>query len=285
MELGISSMIFEYNDLIDYLPIMEKEGIFYVEIRGYPPRVDYHNKNYIKNLKNALIENNIKIHSYHLPFHPEDGFDISRGTLSAKGGSASGGQRAPAEINHMIDEIKLSLDAMLFLGGKIAVLHPGDTMDSLKEKEERYKQSRENIGRILEHCEKNSVKLAIENMLPGKVGERVSDVRNLISGFYSEYIGICFDTSHANVTSKDAPNEIKGCRDKLFTIHVSDNNGKKDQHYLPFDGNIDWSSFWKELNDLNYKSVFMLEVTRHLENSRFMMQEAKRRFERIVSGG
>jgi len=274
MELGISSMVFEYNDLIDYLPVMEKEGIFNVEVRGYPPRVDYHNKNYIKNLKNALMENNIKVHSYHLPFHPEDGFDISRGTL----------QRAPTEINHMIDEIKMSLDAMMYLGGGVAILHPGDTIESSGEKEERYKHSRENIGKILEHCEKNRIKLAVENMPSGKMGERVSDVYNLISDFNSEYIGICFDTSHANMASGDAPSEIKKCCDKLFTIHVSDNNGKKDQHYLPFDGNIDWPSFWKELNNLNYKSVFMLEVTRHLENSRFMLQEAKRRFEKIVSG-
>lgn len=270
MELGVSSMIFEYNDLIDHLEIMGKEGIFYVEVRGYPPRVDYHNKNYIKSLKDALVENNIKVHSYHLPFSPENGFDIS---LSDK-----------AKMDHAVDEFKLSLDAMIYLGGKIAVLHPGGTINSSKEKEERYKNSRENIGRLLEYCEKIGVKLAVENMPSGKMGERVSDIHDLISGFDSEYIGICFDTSHANMTSGDAPNEIKKCSDKLFTIHVSDNNGKKDQHYLPFSGNIDWPSFWKELNNLNYNGVFMMEVTRHLENSRFMLQEAKRRFEKIVAG-
>ena len=273
MELGVSSMIFEYNDIIDYLSIMEKEGIFYVEIRGYPPRINYHNKDYIKRLKDALIENNIKVHSYHLPFSPENGFDISRGTL----------QRAPTEIN-AIDEFKLSLDVMSYLGGKIAILHPGDTMRSSEEKEERYKNSRENIGRILEYCEKNKIKLAVENMPSGKMGERISDICDLISDFNSEYIGICFDTSHANMASGDAPNEIKKCKNKLFTIHVSDNNGKKDQHYLPFSGNINWSSFWKELNNLNYDGIFMMEVTRHLENSRFMLQEAKKRFKRIVSG-
>ncbi|MDD5772529.1 MAG: sugar phosphate isomerase/epimerase [bacterium] len=270
MELGVSSMIFEYNDLIDYLPIMEKEGIFNVEVRGYPPRVDYHNKDYIKRLKDALVENNVKVHSYHLPFSPENGFDIS---LSDK-----------AKADHAIEEFKLSLDAMLYLGAKIAVLHPGDTVASSEEREERYKHSRENIGRILEYCEKNKIKLAVENMPSGKMGERVSDIYGLISGFNSEYIGICFDTSHANMTSGNAPAEIKKCKDKLFTIHVSDNNGKKDQHYLPYSGNIDWPSFWRELNNLNYNSVFMMEVTRHLENSRFMLQEAKRRFEKIISG-
>lgn len=279
MELGVSSMIFEYDDLITRLPIMRKEGVFYVEIRGYPPRVDYRDKGYLKKLRDALVENNIKIHSYHLPFHPENGFDIS---LADKN-----------KVNYAIDEIKLSLDAMLYLGGKTAVLHPGDIIDPLETKEERCNRSMESIGRILEFCEKIGVQLAIENMLPGKVGERVSDVQNLISVFDSEYIGICFDTSHANVVSHDAPNEIKGCSDKLLTIHVSDNNGEKDQHYLPFNGNIDWRSFWRELNNLNYKGVFMLEVTckdeprpssfTPIEDVSFLLRQAKRRFERIIS--
>lgn len=268
MDPGVSSMIFEYDDLINYLPVMEKEGIFYVEIRGYPPRVDYRNKNYLKRLKDALVKNNIKVHSYHLPFHPEDGFDIS---LTDR-----------AKVNYAIDEIKLSLDAMLYLGGKIAVLHPGDMIGSLEAKEEHYNRSRESIGRVLEFCEKNNVKLAIENMLPGKVGERVSDVQNLISGFNSKYIGICFDTSHANITSRDVSGELKRCSDKLFTIHVSDNNGKKDQHRLPFNGNINWRSFLKELNNLNYKDVFMLEVTCKGEVAS-PLQEAKKRFEKIIS--
>ncbi|MFH1288923.1 MAG: sugar phosphate isomerase/epimerase family protein [bacterium] len=279
MDLGVSSMIFEYDNLIDYLPIMAKEGIFYVEIRGYPPRIDYRNKNYLKRLKDALMGNNIKVHSYHLPFHPEDGFDIS---LTDK-----------VKVNCAIDEIKLSLDAMLYLGGKTAILHPGDMIGSLKAKEERYNRSRESIGRVLEFCGKNSVKLAIENMLPGKVGERVSDVRNLISCFDSKYIGICFDTSHANITSRDVSSEIRGCSDKLFTIHVSDNNGKRDQHYLPFSGNINWRSFWKELNNLNYKDTFMLEVTckggpppPHFnlrEGTSPLLKEAKLRFKKITS--
>lgn len=279
MQLGVSSMIFEYDDLITRLPIMRKEGVFYVEIRGYPPRVDYRDKNYLKKLRDALIENGIKIHSYHLPFHPEDGFDISVADKN--------------KANYAIDEIKLSLDAMLYLGGKMAVLHPGDMIGPLETKEERSNRSMESIGRILEVCEKANVRLAIENMLPGKVGERVSDVQNLISAFNSKYIGICFDTSHANVVSRDAPNEIKGCSNKLWTIHVSDNNGDNDQHYLPFNGNINWRSFWLELNNLSYKGVFMLEVTckkeprpssfTPLEDASFLLQQAKRRFERIIS--
>jgi len=47
---------------------------------------------------------------------------------------------------------------------------------------------------------------------------------------------------------------------RLMTLHISDNDGLKDLHALPFDGNIDGPAFMAALEKAHYSGVLMMEV-------------------------
>ncbi|MBR7063270.1 MAG: sugar phosphate isomerase/epimerase, partial [Clostridia bacterium] len=49
-------------------------------------------------------------------------------------------------------------------------------------------------------------------------------------------------------------------RDYLRVLHVHDNNGVGDFHWLPETGVIDWDNFSRALRDIGFTGVFSLET-------------------------
>jgi sugar phosphate isomerase/epimerase len=93
-----------------------------------------------------------------------------------------------------------------------------------------------------------------------RLGARISDLNDLIDLVDSEALGICFDSSHANVTGLNMSQAIHECGDRLLATHISDNDGSGDQHKMPFGGNIGWRCLVSALKDIGYGGLFNLEI-------------------------
>jgi sugar phosphate isomerase/epimerase len=71
----------------------------------------------------------------------------------------------------------------------------------------------------------------------------------------------------------------------LITTHLHDNNGKTDDHLLPFDGAIDWPAVLMAFRKVGYDGVWMFELApadvprRVLEQA----QRARRKMEELLS--
>lgn len=110
----------------------------------------------------------------------------------------------------------------------------------------------ERFKKIIEHAEKLKIKVAFENTkLPGYL-------EYILDNIQSEYVGICLDVGHLHCHFKDKLNWNK-FKNKIFAVHLHDNFGEKDEHLLPFDGNIDWNSLIKNLKEANYSGPITLE--------------------------
>ncbi|MBI4650570.1 sugar phosphate isomerase/epimerase [Candidatus Desantisbacteria bacterium] len=242
MKFGLSVLIFGHDDVMPYLSLLAESGIEYIEIRGYPPRIEYDDMEYIEELRTALFEYNIKIHSFHLPFN---NIDIS--------------STSNDKWQKSVDEVLKGVKICKKLGGTLGVLHPGAKYGEPENKKAAEEASYKGISVIFKECEKHGIKLAVENMLPGRVGEDFDFFENLFKKINSQNIGLCFDSSHANVNGT-IYDFLKKSGDKLLAVHFSDNMGKADDHFFPFDGNIDWSKIVNILHSISFNSVFMLEV-------------------------
>jgi sugar phosphate isomerase/epimerase len=51
-----------------------------------------------------------------------------------------------------------------------------------------------------------------------------------------------------------------GGEEYLSTLHVHDNNGRGDNHWLPGRGVIDWSDFSKALGEIGFEGTVSLET-------------------------
>jgi sugar phosphate isomerase/epimerase len=72
-------------------------------------------------------------------------------------------------------------------------------------------------------------------------------------------VGVCLDYGHAHLMG-DLAEAIETLSGHLWTTHVHDNFGKKDEHLVPFAGSIDWDAAMMETQKIGYDGTLMLEV-------------------------
>jgi len=148
------------------------------------------------------------------------------------------------------------------------VIHPGGRQraQSDEDKAEIFALNVDAFERLAAVAGRFGVKFCIENMQERpnqdnwRLGARISDINELIDTVGSDSLGICFDSSHANVTGLDMSRAIHECGDRLLATHISDNDGSGDQHRMPFYGNINWGSVITALRDTKYEGLFNLEI-------------------------
>jgi len=252
MEIGISTAILYKRDLIESLKLIKEAGFDNIEIwagiggKGERIYYDYHDWDYTRRLKERLKEVALRVVSLHAAFSQE--LDIS--------------QVDEEKRNFAVSEIEKAIDVLEFLEGDILVFHPStapSNFENLMQKIYRLSQARKSISEVLKYCQDKSVRLALENQLPHILCGYSVDLLKLIWEINSKKVGICFDTSHANL-AENVCGVVKKFRNWIISLHVSDNLGTSDEHNIPGKGNINWQIFVNTLKLINYKGVFMLEL-------------------------
>lgn len=254
MEIGISTGLFYEKDLLESLPLIQESGFKVVELWagaskwGQFTHYNWHEKSYTAQLKKKLNELGLKVSAMHAPFSETS--DIS---------NADEDQRKFA-----VDECCKVIDILSDLRGTFLILHPAVKIFDLndhEEKERRLNQTRKSIGKIAEHAKLKGRRVALENLLPHILGGEVNILIDLVRSFNRYSLGICFDSSHANLWKNPTVDEyLKLVSPYLLTTHFSDNYGQFDDHHPPGDGEMNWPALVNILKESGYQGVFMLEV-------------------------
>ncbi|NLZ52337.1 MAG: sugar phosphate isomerase/epimerase [Thermoanaerobacteraceae bacterium] len=110
----------------------------------------------------------------------------------------------------------------------------------------------ESIWQLTQEAKKLKVKIALENT------GFIHGITFILSEIESEYLGLCYDSSHAKLHGDEFL--LRDFGHRLVTCHISDNDGKVDRHWLPGNGVIDWESFYNSFPKEDYLGNLMLEV-------------------------
>lgn len=116
--------------------------------------------------------------------------------------------------------------------------------------------------KLVDIAEKNSVNIALENN-----GDTYL-LEYLFSNIKSDRLGFCYDSGHENCYDKGY-GFLDVYRDKVFALHLHDNDGINDIHAIPGDGNIDWENISSKLKEIRYDGAISLEVIRESSNLYF----------------
>lgn len=114
------------------------------------------------------------------------------------------------------------------------------------------------LRNVLQVCEKLNVPLAIENTNSLPVFKKCFEKIN------NPYLNFCYDSGHNNVFDKEY-DYLEKHQDKLITLHLHDNDGKKDFHTLEQFGTIDWTKIAKILAGKNL--ILDYEVLNRAKNN------------------
>ncbi len=98
------------------------------------------------------------------------------------------------------------------------------------------------------------VRIAIEN---GKLPA----VQSVFDQYEPEYVGLCYDSGHGNLGFMDL-DSLETHKDRLLSIHLHDNDGAADMHWLPFTGTVDWERLTRILATSAYDKCISMESGR-----------------------
>jgi sugar phosphate isomerase/epimerase len=103
------------------------------------------------------------------------------------------------------------------------------------------------------------MRLCLENLLHDRDGKTLL---GLIKYAGEENMGICLDTGHLNLAGGDPSAFVSEAGHLLHALHIADNEGYYDQHFMPFFGRsaIPWSAFMRTLGASGYKGLFNFEI-------------------------
>ncbi|MEQ8188141.1 MAG: sugar phosphate isomerase/epimerase family protein [Candidatus Eremiobacterota bacterium] len=114
---------------------------------------------------------------------------------------------------------------------------------------------------IFSMAKEHGIFIGLENYKESETFHSPSDIINILSHF-SDYsnTGLTFDTGHANIYGnpvnylKSLPEQIK-----ILNVHLHDNLGEKDNHMTMGEGNINFHSVLRCLEERNYTGNFIIE--------------------------
>lgn len=166
--------------------------------------------------------------------------------------------------------IHRDIDICAELGVRNIVIHPGGT-EAYPDRatlEAVTSHRLKAFAELAAHCERVGTRMAIENMCDGgggvwgkrKFGALVEEILDLIEQIGSPALGVCLDTSHANIQGLNQPEAIRACGDRLIALHISDNDGSGDQHRTPGYGSVDMAGIVAALKEVGFAWNFNLEI-------------------------
>lgn len=173
-------------------------------------------------------------------------------------------EATPEEIKQRLEEFKRSIYGTAILGSPNWVIHP--LMPFGAETDERAEEMKE-INRkafreICEYAKTLGITVCLENMPFLKLPiSSVGSVVNFVCELGYGNLKLCLDTGHSAVFGDNVGDAVRLIgKDLLATLHVHDNDGKRDAHMRPEEGIIDWYSFVSALEEIGYEGVYSLET-------------------------
>ena len=122
--------------------------------------------------------------------------------------------------------------------------------------------NREFFSRLLEKAKACGTVIALENMPFKKlILSTPAEVLNFVKEFDSPLFRVCLDTGHASVFGIPAGESVRLIgKEYLACLHVHDNDGAGDFHWLPYRGVTDWTDFSRALHEIGYDGALSLET-------------------------
>jgi sugar phosphate isomerase/epimerase len=230
---------------------------------------DYLAKTAAAELAQLEEQSRLTVHSLHLPISPA--YDISKADPESRMGA--------------VCRVALVMAASVEIGCRLVILHLNHHAPS------GYEQSMDallsSLDVLIESAENMGVTLVAENLVSNLSHEFLC--RSLAT-FDSSSYGFCYDSSHDQLGER-APYEIlERYAHRLRAVHLSDNDGQEDRHWLPFTGKVDWSRICSILQRCEFSGPLLLEVENRekVDTELFLRQAgdaALRLRDMIESGG
>ncbi|GEM_PF-6013519 len=251
-----SYMFFDDRLGVEHLKLVAASGIDAMEMFCYRKHFDWKDQNYVKEIFSSMKSLGIRVHSFHAPFDEFASYDPA--SLDSR------------KRERALTEIFYAIKVLSGMGGKSIVIHPGGQPSAESKRMEYLENAGMSLKMLIVFARELGVDVLLENPPSPELGGEASEFREIYDRLMDYRPGFCLDIGHAFIS----PGGLEGfyaIGKRPDEIHVSDNNGDKDEHLFPGEGSL---SLEEVLGRLKYTyGDAMKETVFNFELRRFPGQE------------
>lgn len=249
---------------------MKTAGILRGEIHLNGKYFDHTQAGLARTLGRQFREAGIEMGSIHVGFGGE--WDLS--------------QTDEARRRRAVDLAQGTFAAARELGASIAVVHSSAEPIPDEERALRLAQARKSLRELTEAARPLGLRLAVETLLRTCLSNTVRELFEIIGDLDPSVVGVCLDSNHANLR-EDLPDVVRALGNRLLTLHISDNDGLDEKHWLPGKGIIRWPEYIRALAKAEYRGAFVYEIGYGTTNDEDLVKELleiKENFANLLRG-
>ena len=250
---GVSTHLFHETRLgREQLADIAGHGFEAVEVFATRAHFDYHDARAIAELGEWLSDLQLAFHSMHAPI-----VDAIRGGKWVGAYSIATGDETRRKA--AVAEIAATLKVAAAVPFTYLVVHLGiPDGQSAPPTDNQPDAARRSVEEIAALASDVNVRVALE-VLPNKLSSAASICHLIEEQLDGLDVGVCLDYGHAHLMG-DLGDAIETVSGHLWTTHVHDNDGRQDDHRVPFAGRIGWDAAIMETQKIGYDGVLMFEV-------------------------
>ena len=170
----------------------------------------------------------------------------------------------PEERDERFAVMEKSLYGCRLLESPRMVIHPlmPFGMDDTGKEQEMWDINIDFYSRLCKVAEREKVIICFENMPMPKLSLASSaDTLRFVKAIDSPYFKVCLDTGHSEICGVPAGEAVSIIgKEYLETLHIHDNDGRMDWHWLPYMGVTDWEKFRNALKSIDFEGCVSLET-------------------------
>ena len=250
---GISTHLFHEHRLSrEHLVHIAAHGFEALELFATRSHFDYHDERASADLAEWLADTRLELHSVHAPI-----------VQSLKGGKwidpFSNASRDETSRKTALQETATAIALAKHLPYRYLVVHLGTpTTERVAANDNQPELARRSVEELAEKAAAANVKLALE-VIPNALSSAERLVHLIEEELDGIDVGVCLDYGHAHLMG-DLGEAVETLSGHLWTTHVHDNGGKRDDHLVPYAGSIDWDAAMMETQKIGYDDTLMFEV-------------------------
>ncbi len=249
MEFGLSTYMFVDQRLGSHaLDRILGTGIRNVELFAARQHLDYQDAHHVRDVAQWFEDHDLSLYSLHAPLFSDHDWGRSGGLAV----SVAYKERR-LRIDSM-DEIKRALEVADILPFRYLILHLG--LDEEEYDLEKFDAALTSIEHLKLFAKERGVEILLEN-----TPNELSTPDRLLQ--FIQYtrldLKICFDTGHAHM-SGGIQTAFETLKERIVSTHIHDNRREKDDHLMPFDGEIDWDQTVKGFRTVEGQFPILFEL-------------------------
>ena len=211
------------------------------------------------------------------------------------------------KLKEYLTEAELEVAAISFHGGPIPVpIRVANTFGAIRiaaifppklliintekvlpsKRKEQYEVLVDRVNLLVKVAKDYGVTIAIEPE-PDLIISNTKEALFLLEEIRSSHLTINLDIGHSYITGENLMESIKNLKNHLSCVHLDDMKGKKHEHLIPGDGEIDFRKVFNALQDIHYNGYLVVDLF-HIQESpvSFADKSLKRlkEFQKILSG-